>query len=180
MTELRQRMLDAMVQRGFAQHTQESYISAIRRMAKHYRRDPALYTQQDVQAYLLHMVKQDKLSYSSMIPKPPALPSSCFKPSSDAGASTFKSPLPKCPPNNPSYWHVWRYRACLRYARIRPSECCCKPSTPPACASQRPMRLEWFCRNKRKRQSGSCLICARVRLLAPCARCSFGSTTRRK
>ena len=66
MTELRQRMLDAMVQRGFAQRTQESYISAIRRMAKHYRRDPALYTQQDVQAYLLHMVKEDKLSYSSM------------------------------------------------------------------------------------------------------------------
>ena len=66
MTELRQRMLDAMVQRGFAPRTQETYIRAIRRMAKHYRRDPALYTQQDVQAYLLHMVKEDKLSYSSM------------------------------------------------------------------------------------------------------------------
>jgi integrase/recombinase XerD len=66
MTELRQRMLDAMVQRGFAQRTQETYIGAIRRMAKHYRRDPALYTPQEVQAYLLHMVKEDKLSYSSM------------------------------------------------------------------------------------------------------------------
>ena len=66
MTELRQRMIDAMVLRGFAQRTQESYISAIRRMAKHYRRDPALYTPQEVQAYLLHMVKEDKLSYSSM------------------------------------------------------------------------------------------------------------------
>jgi integrase/recombinase XerD len=66
MTELRQRMLDAMVQRGFAVRTQETYIRAIRRMAKHYRRDPALYTQQDVQAYLLHMVKEQKLSYSSM------------------------------------------------------------------------------------------------------------------
>ena len=66
MTELRQRMLDAMVQRGFAVRTQQTYIGAIRRMAKHYRRDPALYTQQEVQAYLLHMVKEDKLSYSSM------------------------------------------------------------------------------------------------------------------
>lgn len=66
MTELRQRMLDAMVQRGFALRTQETYIRAIRRMAKHYRRDPALYTQQEVQAYLLHMVKEQKLSYSSM------------------------------------------------------------------------------------------------------------------
>ncbi len=37
MTELRQRMLNAMVQRGFAARTQETYISAIRRMAKHFR-----------------------------------------------------------------------------------------------------------------------------------------------
>ena len=66
MTPLRQRMLDAMIQRGFAPRTQESYIGAIRRMAKHYRRDPALYTAQEVQAYLLHMVRQEKLSYSSM------------------------------------------------------------------------------------------------------------------
>jgi integrase/recombinase XerD len=66
MTPLRQRMQDAMVQRGFALRTQESYIGAIYRMAKHYRRDPALYTAQEVQSYLLHMVKQDKLSYSSM------------------------------------------------------------------------------------------------------------------
>lgn len=66
MTELRQRMQDAMVQRGFAQRTQETYIGAIWRMAKHYRRDPALYTPAEVQAYLLHMVKERKLSYSSM------------------------------------------------------------------------------------------------------------------
>ena len=66
MTELRQRMIDAMVQRGFAARTQETYVRAIRRMAKHYRRDPATYTVEDVQAYLLHIVKDDKLSYSSM------------------------------------------------------------------------------------------------------------------
>ena len=66
MTELRQRMLDAMVQRGFAARTQETYIGAIRRMAKHYRRDPAQYTVEEVQAYLLHMVKEEKLSYSTM------------------------------------------------------------------------------------------------------------------
>ncbi len=66
MTELRQRMLDAMVQRGFAARTQETYIGAIRRMAKHYRRDPAQYTVEEVQAYLLHMVKDQQLSYSTM------------------------------------------------------------------------------------------------------------------
>jgi hypothetical protein len=61
MTELRQRMLDAMVQRGFALRTQESYVQAIRRMDKYYRRDPATYTPEEVQAYLLHMVKDQKL-----------------------------------------------------------------------------------------------------------------------
>lgn len=66
MTPLRQRMQDAMVQRGFALRTQETYTRAIYRMAKHYRRDPALYTVQEVQDYLLHMVKDQKLSYSTM------------------------------------------------------------------------------------------------------------------
>lgn len=66
MSELRQRMLDAMVQRGFAQRTQETYIQAIVRMVKYYRRDPASYTAQEVQAYLLHLVKERHLSYSTM------------------------------------------------------------------------------------------------------------------
>ncbi len=66
MTELRQRMIDAMVVRGFAKRTQKAYIGAIRRMAKHYRRDPATYTAQEVQAYLLHVVKDERLSYSTM------------------------------------------------------------------------------------------------------------------
>lgn len=34
-------------------------------MAKHYRRDPALYTVEKVQAYLLHLVKEEKLSLST-------------------------------------------------------------------------------------------------------------------
>jgi integrase/recombinase XerD len=66
MTPLRQRMQDAMIQRGFAARTQESYIEAIARMAKYYRRDPATYSAADVQAYLLHLVKDRHLSYSTL------------------------------------------------------------------------------------------------------------------
>ena len=66
MTELRQRMIDAMVQRGFAKRTQKCYVSAIRRMARYYRRDPATFTVQEVQAYLLYLVKDEQLSYSTM------------------------------------------------------------------------------------------------------------------
>ena len=66
MTELRQRMIEAMVVRGFARRTQEAYVDAIRRMAQHYRRDPASYTAQEVQDYLLHMVRERGLSYSTL------------------------------------------------------------------------------------------------------------------
>ena len=66
MTPLRQRMIDAMVLRGFAARTQQSYVEAINRMAKHYRRHPCEYSAQDVQAYLLHMVQERHLSYSTM------------------------------------------------------------------------------------------------------------------
>jgi len=66
MTPLRQRMADAMLQRGFSPRTQESYIDAIYGMAKHYRRDPAEYSAQEVEAYLLHMIKERHLSYSTM------------------------------------------------------------------------------------------------------------------
>ena len=66
MTPLRQRMTDAMMQRGFSARTQQSYVDAIYGMAKHYRRDPAEYSAQEVEAYLLHMVKERRLSYSTM------------------------------------------------------------------------------------------------------------------
>ena len=65
MTPLRQRMQDAMLQRGFAQRTQSSYVEAISRMARHYRRDPAQLTPEEVSAYLLHMVKDRHLVAAS-------------------------------------------------------------------------------------------------------------------
>ena len=66
MTPLRQRMLDCMLQRGFAQRTQGSYVEAISRMARHYRRDPAQLTPEEVSAYLLHLVKERQLSFSTV------------------------------------------------------------------------------------------------------------------
>ena len=66
MTPLRRRMIDAMVQRGLALRTQESYVDAIVRMSKYYGRDPATYAVSDVQAYLLHLIQERKLSYSTV------------------------------------------------------------------------------------------------------------------
>ena len=66
MTPLRQRMVDAMVTRGFAERTQESYVEAISRMARHYHRSPALLSKDEVSAYLLHLVSTRHLTYSTM------------------------------------------------------------------------------------------------------------------
>lgn len=66
MTPLRRRMIDAMVQRGFALRTQESYVDAIVHLSRYYGRDPATYAAADVEAYLLHLIKERKLSYSTV------------------------------------------------------------------------------------------------------------------
>jgi integrase/recombinase XerD len=65
MTELRRRMIQAMTVRGFSPRTHESYLGAVRRLAKHYRRSPDTLTVEEVQAYLAHMVTQRKLSWST-------------------------------------------------------------------------------------------------------------------
>lgn len=48
MTELRQRMDDAMVLRGFALRTRESYLAAVAALAKHYWRSPDRLTSEEV------------------------------------------------------------------------------------------------------------------------------------
>ena len=66
MSPLRQKMSDAMIQRGFAARTQESYIEAMIRMGKYCGHRLDTCSAEEVQAYLLHMVKERHLSYSAM------------------------------------------------------------------------------------------------------------------
>jgi integrase/recombinase XerD len=66
MTLLRQRMLDALVLRGMADRTQESYIDAVSRLARHYRRSPDTLSAEEVQRYLLHLLRERNLSRSSV------------------------------------------------------------------------------------------------------------------
>jgi site-specific recombinase XerD len=93
-------MLDAMLQRGFAKRTQESYVDAIYRMAKYYRRDPATYTAAEVQAYLLHMVKDCHLSYSTMNQAACAA-RFLFESVLGKGRSVFQIPMAKIPAKQP-------------------------------------------------------------------------------
>jgi integrase/recombinase XerD len=66
MTPLRQQMTDAMVLRGFALRTQEAYLAAVVALAKFYRRPPDTLTAEQLQAYLLHLIREKKLAYSSV------------------------------------------------------------------------------------------------------------------
>lgn len=66
MTPLRQRMLDALVLRGMAARTQESYLEAVSRLARHYARSPELLTAHEVQQYLLHLVRERQLARASV------------------------------------------------------------------------------------------------------------------
>ena len=65
MTELRRLMLQAMTVRGMARRTQRSYVMAVRRLAKHYRRSPDQLTASEVQSYLAQMIEVEGLSWST-------------------------------------------------------------------------------------------------------------------
>lgn len=66
MSQLRQRMDDAMVLRGFAVRTRESYLACVTALARHYRRSPELIGSVELQAYLLYLITEKKLAYASV------------------------------------------------------------------------------------------------------------------
>ncbi|MBI3048135.1 MAG: phage integrase N-terminal SAM-like domain-containing protein [Acidobacteria bacterium] len=65
MTELRQRMVNDMILRGMAEKTRTSYTQAVAGLAKFYRRSPDQITHDEVQAYLLHLIQERKLAWST-------------------------------------------------------------------------------------------------------------------
>jgi integrase len=65
MTELRRRMEDDMVARGFAERTRESYLWAVTGLARFYRRPPDRISDEEVQAYLVHLLRERQRSWST-------------------------------------------------------------------------------------------------------------------
>lgn len=65
MSPLRQQMQSDMVLRGLAARTQKSYIAAVVGVAKHYHRSPDQLSQDEIQHYLLHLIEERKLAWSS-------------------------------------------------------------------------------------------------------------------
>jgi site-specific recombinase XerD len=65
MGALREQMDQDMVLRGFSARTRESYLAAVAAMAKFYRRSPDRIDEPEVQRYLLHLIQERKLAWSS-------------------------------------------------------------------------------------------------------------------
>lgn len=66
MSELRKRMNDAMLLRGFSERTRETYLRCVSALAKHYGRSPDTLDSESIQAYLLHLISERKLAYASV------------------------------------------------------------------------------------------------------------------
>ena len=65
MTELRQRMVNDMILRGMAEKTRNAYTHAVAGLAKFYRRSPDQVSHDEVQTYLLHLMQERRLAWSS-------------------------------------------------------------------------------------------------------------------
>ena len=65
MTELRRRMTDDMVVRWMAKATQEAYLAAVVGLARFYRRSPDQISDEEVQAYLIHLMRERKRAWNT-------------------------------------------------------------------------------------------------------------------
>ena len=66
MSELRTRMVNAMVLRRFSPRTQQSYVGAVRGLAAYYHIPPDQLDAQQVQDYLLYLTVEKQLAWSSI------------------------------------------------------------------------------------------------------------------
>lgn len=65
-TALRVRMDNAMLVRGLADRTRQSYLEAITKLARYYRLSPDTLTAAQVEAWLLYLAKERQLSFSTV------------------------------------------------------------------------------------------------------------------
>src|SRR5258708_11141024 len=67
MTSLRQKLIEEIQLRGFSIHTQDSYLRSVAALAQFYHRSPDKLADDEIKAYLLHLLRVRKLAVSSII-----------------------------------------------------------------------------------------------------------------
>ncbi len=67
MTPLHQKLIDEIQLRGFSIHTQDSYVRCVTGLARFYHRSPDQIADDEIKAYLLHLLREKKLAVGSLI-----------------------------------------------------------------------------------------------------------------
>jgi site-specific recombinase XerD len=67
MTEMRRRMEEELKLRGCSPRTQKAYVDWVARFAQHYRRPPEQMGEEQVRAYLIYLLEDQKLSRSTLV-----------------------------------------------------------------------------------------------------------------
>jgi site-specific recombinase XerD len=67
MTHLRDRMIEDMKLHGFSPRTQEGYVSAVRQLARYWRKPPDQISEEELRQYFLWMVSERKAARSTCI-----------------------------------------------------------------------------------------------------------------
>ncbi|MBW4056480.1 MAG: hypothetical protein HIU83_13970 [Proteobacteria bacterium] len=60
MTELRRRTMEDLQLAGFALKTQKSYVAAVQRLARYYKRSPDQLGKEEVRRFFLHLINERK------------------------------------------------------------------------------------------------------------------------
>ena len=66
MNPLRTRFINYMVLRGLSSHTQAAYLRVVTALAKHYQRSPDQLSNDEIQAFLVHVISERKLAWNSV------------------------------------------------------------------------------------------------------------------
>ena len=66
MTALRQKLTDELDLRGFSTNTKQNYVGAVYRLARHFKRSPDLVTDDELKRYLLHLIRDQNFSHSTL------------------------------------------------------------------------------------------------------------------
>lgn len=138
MTPLRRRMLDALVLHGKAKRTQEAYISAVAQLARHYRRSPDLLSGEQIEAYLVHLLRERQLTRSTVNQAGCAI-NFLFSKVLGHAELPYRAPLPRGPQRLPeilSREEIARLLACA---------CSLKARTALSCAYALGLRVSELC-----------------------------------
>lgn len=138
MTPLRRRMIDALVLHGKAARTQEAYVSAIAQLARHYRRSPDRLSGDEIEAYLVHLLRERKRSRSTVNQAGCAI-NFLFRKVLGREATVARVPLPRGPQRLPeilSREEIARLLACA---------CSLKARTALSCAYALGLRVSELC-----------------------------------